>query len=407
MRVKPWGDMDLETHWGWLPVEGKVVLDVGAEHGSTADFFLSKGAAGVIAVEGDQRAFRRLEAWAETRGSVDCVQMRIASAADWRELLSSYPAQVVKVDCEGGEGYLLDVDDRLVCRPEAWAVELHTKEMAERFGNAYPWGGVETLHVRFKNMLLYGGYDIAKDVPHMAGRVICGVRGDLLLLMRPGNSESRTRAVIVGKQRSGARLLEECLASHPNVESGGELLREAPPWPNHVLQDFFEGGEAEVQVCRLMYDQLPAPTVAWLQMNEVSVIHLVREDHIRREVSNWINRHRERLGQSSAHSCEEATPVQVEVDVAWVAKQIQVAKAQIEAYRRLFESGPYLEITYMDMVGWEGREISELPLDVDAKLLRFLELDPHPLTTNLRKQNPGNLASVVVNYNELMAAFAQ
>ena len=65
MRVKPWEDLDLDTHWGWLDVEGKVVLDVGADYGSTADFFLQRGAARVIAVEGDPRSFRRLEALAK------------------------------------------------------------------------------------------------------------------------------------------------------------------------------------------------------------------------------------------------------------------------------------------------------------------------------------------------------
>ena len=122
MRVKPWEDLDLETHWGWLDVRAKVVLDVGADYGSTADFFLSREAAGVIAVEGDPRQFRRLEALAKQRGSLTAVQKRIASVADWRDLLTTYTPQVVKADCEGGEYWLLDLDDKLFRQPEAWAV---------------------------------------------------------------------------------------------------------------------------------------------------------------------------------------------------------------------------------------------------------------------------------------------
>jgi hypothetical protein len=415
MRVKPWEDLDLETHWGWLPVQGKVVLDVGAEHGSTADFFLTKGAAGVIAVEGDPRSFRRLKALADQRGSLQAVEKRISSVADWRKLLTSRSAQVVKVDCEGCEGFLLDLDDKLFRKPEVWAVELHTREQAERWGNPYSWGGVGTLWMRFLEKLLDSGYEIVKDVPHGLGRVACGTRGDPLLVGRPGTSsctraevqgtsESRTWAAIVSTQRSGTRLLEECLASHPDVEGGGEVLREAPPWPIHTLQDFFEGGEAEVRVCRLMYNQLSAPVVLWLQMNEVSIIHLIREDHVRREVSNWINRQKKKTGRPSDHAYEEWEPVQMEVDVAWVARQIQQVKAQIEGFRNLFEGGPYLEVTYREMVGWEGEEISELPRDLDVRLFRFLELAPHPLTSSQRKQNPGDLSSFVLNYEELMAA---
>jgi len=404
MRVKPWEDLDLETHWGWLDMDGRVVLDVGADYGSTADFFLQRGAARVIAVEGDPRSFRRLEALAKERPCLVAVQKRITSVNDWRELLSSHAPQVVKADCEGGEYWLLDLEDKLFSRPEAWAVELHTKEQAERWGNRIPWGSVETLWMRFLEKLLDCGYDIAKDVPHMTGRVVYGVRGDFLLVGRPGNSESKTWAAIVSAQRSGTRLLEECLASHPDVEGGGEILKPFSGWSTRTLQDFFEGGEAEVRVCRLMYNHITAPTAMWLQMNEVCIIHLIREDHVRREVSNWINRQRKKTGRPSAHAYEEWEPVPIRVDVPWVLRQIQSVRVQIEAYRRLFETGPYLEVTYTDMVGYEGAEITQLRQELECKLYRFLDLDPAPLTSSQRKQNPGSLRSFVLNYDELMEA---
>ena len=336
MRVKPWEDLDLDTHWGWLDVEGKVVLDVGADYGSTADFFLRRGAARVIAVEGDPRSFRRLNALAEQRANLKAVQKRIASVTDWQELLVSHAPQVVKADCEGGEGFLLDLDDRLFRKPEAWAVELHTKEQAERWGNFYPWGSMDTLWVRFLEKLLDCGYEIAKDVPHWVGRVVCGVRGDFLLVGRPGNSESRTWAAIVSAQRSGTRPLEECLASHPDVECGGEVLKSTSPWPTRTLQDFFEGGEAEVRICRLMYDQVSDVTTLWLQMHEVRIIYLIHDEH--RE------------------------------------------QGQLGRFRRLFGTGPYLEVTYEEMVGGEGEEISQVPKELECKLYRFLDLDPAPLT---------------------------
>lgn len=404
MRVKPWEDLDLETHWGWLDVEGKVVLDVGADYGSTADFFLQRGAARVIAVEGDPRSFRRLEALAKERPGLVAVQMRIGSAADWRELLSSHAPQVVKADCEGGEYWLLDLEDKFFSRPEAWAVELHTKEQAERWGNPIPWGDVHTLWMRFLEKLLASGYDIAKDVPHGLGRVVCGLRGAPLLLARPGNSGSRIKAVILSTQRSGTRLLEECLASHPDVECGGEVLKSTPSWPTRVLQDFFEGGKAHVRVCRLMYNQLTPPVILWLQMHEVRIIHLIREDHARREVSNWINRNKAKTGRPSAHAYEIWEPVRMEVDIPWVVRQIKYVKAQIEGFRNLFQTGPYLEVAYTDMVGVEGEEISELPKRLDCQLYRFLDLDWHPLASKLRKQNPGDLRSFVLNYDELMEA---
>jgi hypothetical protein len=179
------------------------------------------------------------------------------------------------------------------------------------------------------------------------------------------------------------------------VEIGGQLLREDPPWPIRTLQDFFQAGEAEVRLCRLMYDQVPPVVACWLQMHEVPVIHLIRQDHIHREVLNWMDRHREQAGSAP-----------VEVDVSWVLKRAQIGKNLIAAYRRLFETGPYLEIAFEDMVGQGGEGRFELPKDLDAKLLRFLELTPHPLTATLRQPYPDQVRPLVSNYDQLMQAAA-
>ena len=356
MRVKPWEDLDLETHWGWLDVRDKVVLDVGADYGSTADFFLSQGAAAVIAVESDPRLFRRLKALAEQRANLKAVQKRVASVADWRDLLTTYSAQVVKVDCEGGEGFLLDLEDHLFGKPEAWAVELHTREQAKRWGNAYPWGGVDTLWLRFLEKLTDCGYAIAKDVPHWVGRVVCGVRGDLLHLSRPGDSESKTRVAIVGTQRPGTRLLEEYLASHPNVECGGEVLNPTPGWPTRALADFFEGGEAEFRVCCLTYDQVSDVTAVWLQMNEVLIIHLICDDQ------------REQGQPCGIPATDQDSPRRI----------VSIPQGQIERWRRLFQAGPYLEVNYEEIMGCEGAEVPNLPQELECKLWHFLDLDPAP-----------------------------
>jgi len=77
MRVKPWGDMDPMDHWGWLHVAGKTVLDVGADYGSTADFFLEQGALRVVAVEADPKLFRRLAALAAEDARIEAVEMRV------------------------------------------------------------------------------------------------------------------------------------------------------------------------------------------------------------------------------------------------------------------------------------------------------------------------------------------
>jgi SAM-dependent methyltransferase len=404
MRVKPWGDMDPADHWGWLHVEGKTVLDVGADWGSTADFFLERGAARVVAVEADPKLFKRLEALAARARGLDAVQMRVSSVRDWERLLNAYKPDVVKSDCEGGEGWLLELDKRFFRLAGQWAVELHTSEMAAHFGNDVSYKNLESLYLGLGDKLVGLGYDIVKDVPHGTGRVVYGVRRNLDVPGKLCDPEEPTRVVILSTQRAGTKLLEECLGSHPDVEIRGEVLRDMPPYPVGALKDFFEGGIAPVRVCRLMYNQITEPVILWLQMQEVKVIHLIREDHVRREVSNDLNRRRLDLGRTEHHSYGECEPVQIEVDVPWVLRQIQWVKGRIGRFRRLFSSGPYLEVTYEQMVGCEGNEVSKLSDDLACTLYRLLDLDSHPLVSPQRKQNPGDLSSFVTNYAELMRA---
>jgi len=404
MRVKPWGDMDPMDHWGWLHVAGKTVLDVGADYGSTADFFLEQGALRVVAVEADPKLFRRLAALAAEDARIEAVEMRVSSVHDWERLLQSYKPDVVKSDCEGGEGWLLDLDKRFFHLVSQWAIELHTPEMAARFSNDVSYNSLEALYAGLGDKMVDFGYDLVKDVLHGTGRVVYGVRRNLDVPGKLCDPDEPTRVVILSTQRSGTKFLEECLSSHPDVEIGGEVLRDTPPYPVQVLKDFFAGGTCPVRVCRLMYMQVSEPVILWLQMNEVQVIHLVREDHVRREVSNDLNRRRLELGRTEHHSYGECEPVQIEVDVPWVLRQIQWVKGQIGRFRHLFQGGPYLEVTYQEIVGLEGEEVSKLRDDLACKLYRFLDLDPHPLTSSQRKQNPGDLQSFVTNYAELMRA---
>src|SRR4030042_374590 len=50
---RPFIDEDYNHHWGFADFKGKSVLDLGADYGSTAWFFIEKGAKLVVAVEGD------------------------------------------------------------------------------------------------------------------------------------------------------------------------------------------------------------------------------------------------------------------------------------------------------------------------------------------------------------------
>jgi hypothetical protein len=173
------------------------------------------------------------------------------------------------------------------------------------------------------------------------GRVVYGVRGDFLLLARPGDSESSVKAVVLGPRRAGTRLLEESLASLDGVQGGGEVLKPIPAFSTRSLRDFFEDGEAPVKVCFLTYDQVSDPMVAWLQMNEVHVIHLVPDEHKSPEL----------LDEASLRE-----------------------HALAQRFQYLLKGGLYLEVSAGELAKYQGGGFYELPLDLACRLGRFLDV---------------------------------
>jgi len=214
-------------------------------------------------------------------------------------------------------------------------------------------------------------------------------------------------SIILSTQRSGTHLLNHCLQSHPNISGVGELLllwkragEQSDPIP--ILEDFFTAGPREVKVCDIMYNHLNGQIIKWLQKREIRIIHLIREDHVRREVSHYLNHHKDKTGLNGIQFAEKRTLIPIRVNPAWVVKYVRRARKAISHYRRVFEHSPYMEITYADMVGRDGLEVSGLPAETSERLLRFLGLELHPLTTTQRKVGTEELRDCMTNYDECM-----
>jgi hypothetical protein len=120
---------DYEKHWGVIECRDKVVLDLGADYGSTAKFFLEKGAKMVIAVEGDERLAHKLRKNSERVKGIIAVGLRIACAKDIENLILEFKPDVVKVDIEGAEVFLKGVDSHIFSLVNEYAVETHDKEI--------------------------------------------------------------------------------------------------------------------------------------------------------------------------------------------------------------------------------------------------------------------------------------
>lgn len=135
-RIQPidWGRgrENYESEYGIVNYRNKKVLDVGADVGSTADFFLMKGARIVIAVEGNKKFYKKLKTNAQKVKGITPVFLWIKCAKHFESLIKKYRPDVVKVDCDdpgkktGCEKYLFRIPSKIFSIAPEYIIETHT-----------------------------------------------------------------------------------------------------------------------------------------------------------------------------------------------------------------------------------------------------------------------------------------
>lgn len=130
VRIWPIYKEDYGAQYGEkrIPIsyQGKKVLDVGADVGSTADFFLRRGAARVIAVEGNKEYYQKLTGNARRVPGISPVFLVIKSPGHFTALIKKHRPDVLKSDCEGCEKYLCQVPDPVFSLVPEYLVETHS-----------------------------------------------------------------------------------------------------------------------------------------------------------------------------------------------------------------------------------------------------------------------------------------
>lgn len=120
---------DYAQEYGGVDYTDAVVLDVGADYGTTADFFLERGARRVIMLERRDIWIPKLEEKAANDERLSYEGRLSSENADW--LVTG--ADIVKADCEGCERMLLALHDDVVRTPRAWIMEVHARWIHEAF----------------------------------------------------------------------------------------------------------------------------------------------------------------------------------------------------------------------------------------------------------------------------------
>jgi len=126
---------DYERFYGKIDYKDKVVLDIGADYGSTADFFFCKGASKVIGVEGNKSIFDQLKKNAEYIPELFPIFLYVDNSKQISDLLEEYRPDIVKIDCEGCEIVFLDLSNEIFSIPESYVVETHTRKIENDFKN--------------------------------------------------------------------------------------------------------------------------------------------------------------------------------------------------------------------------------------------------------------------------------
>lgn len=159
---------DYDAMYGGLDYEGAVVLDVGADYGSTARYFLERGASQVYASEKNPKFVERLIAWVDGPESPPVAVLLPMNANLAERWLRDIRPDLVKMDCEKCERFLLEVPDDLLAGPRGWVIETHTRELYDDLRALFRRLGYEVTTVE----------EFFMNKPERCIKVIAAVRHD-------------------------------------------------------------------------------------------------------------------------------------------------------------------------------------------------------------------------------------
>jgi len=152
--IRPIYGENYDLHWSNMDYRGKRVIDVGADVGSTADYFISKGAILVYAVEGDVEYFKQLQENAKTRPQIQPIFLLIASPTSLENLIIDNPTDIIKMDCERCEIYLSQVDDNILKIVPEYIIEAHTQQIFDLLADKFFGAGFQVYHFSYAHVTM-------------------------------------------------------------------------------------------------------------------------------------------------------------------------------------------------------------------------------------------------------------
>jgi LPS sulfotransferase NodH len=160
---------------------------------------------------------------------------------------------------------------------------------------------------------------------------------------------------------------------------------------------YVEHHNAQAVGFKVNYSQINrySEIISWIKHNDVKIIHLIRNNLLKRLVSHKIAHARNLL-----HSTQSVEPIKVRIDPKILIKDFKRRQIRFAKYRKRFIEvfdALFHEVSYESLVADFDTEI--------RKVLKFLDIDKLiPLTSELVKVNPDSLEDIIENYSEVKQA---
>ena len=232
--------------------------------------------------------------------------------------------------------------------------------------------------------------------------------------------------VVVGLQRTGTTFIRTMIDSHPKIRCIGEAFYIAPPWRGSIwrspeielgystyakrsarrmaghflwqknqigdyLNELFDLPGYDAIGFKIMYNQLLQfrSVLEHIRTHRLHIIHVVRKNALKKIVSELSVKKR-----GYAHSTNSVGAVKVTVPTKNLEAKLTQINKENDKLKALFsDTLPYIRIYYEDFIEDNEKEIN--------KILEFLQLDYHTLSSKLKKLNPDDLSQVIENIEEV------
>lgn len=230
-------------------------------------------------------------------------------------------------------------------------------------------------------------------------------RKQLLDAISVSKSKNYTSFIILSEPRSGSTMLHTYLNSHTQIKSYGEVLREnieangieketAPYIESLAFKPHTKALKAIG--LKLFYEYYEDPRYSGsfkyvINRKDVKIIYLIRRDILKVYASLKIAQ--KTNVWSSVKSAGDGPRPKITIDRNDYIRFREEHLRHRRLFLTLLKDHPLLEVAYEDLV--------QNPQPILNSIQQFLGVKPKALFTLLKQQNPGSVASLITNYDEV------